>query len=155
MIRVENELTRRVKFLQKNAKGHRHANGGGFVADSARVAATAYVGPNAMVLDGARVEENACIHEFAVVYGPKTVIRGNAKIGGKAWVFGDVIVGGNARIIESVTVTTISRSRIGRGGDVPTEGQAVIDGNVVLKGEHVLRLCGAKGQKLTGELVMD
>ncbi|MBT5310211.1 MAG: hypothetical protein HOL38_01410, partial [Verrucomicrobia bacterium] len=155
MIRVENELTRRVKFLQKNAKGDRHANGGGFVADSARVAATAYVGPNAMVLDGARVEENACIHEFAVVYGPKTVIRGNAKIGGKAWVFGDVIVGGNARIIESVTVTTISRSRIGRGGDVPTEGQAVIDGNVVLKGEHVLRLCGAKGQKLTGELVMD
>ena len=155
MIRVENELTRRVKFLQKNAKGDRHANGGGFVADSARVAATAYVGPNAMVLDGARVEENACIHEYAVVYGPKTVIRGNAKIGGKAWVFGDVIVGGNARIIESVTVTTISRSRIGRGGDVPTEGQAVIDGNVVLKGEHVLRLCGAKGQKLTGELVMD
>jgi hypothetical protein len=155
MVRVGNELTRRVKFLQKNAKGHRHANGGGFVADSARVAATAYVGPNAMVLDGARVEENACIHEFAVVYGPETVIRGNAKIGGKAWVFGDIIVSGNARILESVTVTTLSRSRIGHGGAIPTEGQAVIDGNVVLKGEHVLRLCGAKGQKLTGELVMD
>ena len=155
MVRVENELARRVKFLERNAKGHRHANGGGFVADSAHVAATAYVGPSAMVLAGARVEEHACIHQHAVVYGSKTVIRGNARIGGKAWVFGDIIVGGNARIMESVAVTTVSRSRIGRGGDIPTEGQAVIDGNVVLKGEHVLRLCGAKGQKLTGELVMD
>jgi hypothetical protein len=154
-VRVENELTRRVKFLQRNAKGHRHANGGGFVADSAHVAANSYVGPNAMVLDGARVEENACIHEYAVVYGPKTVIRGNAKIGGKAWVFGDIIVGGNARIMESVTVTTISRSPIGRGGEPALDGRAMIDGNVVLKGEHVLRLCAAKGQKLTGELVMD
>jgi hypothetical protein len=154
-VRVTEELTRRVKFLQRNAKGHRHANGGGFVADSARVAATAYVGPRAMVLDGARVEDNACIHEHAVVYGPKTVIRDNAKIGGKAWVFGDITVGGNARIIESVTVTTISRSPIGRSrGPVP-EGQAEIDGNVVLKGEHILRLLTAKNQKLTGQLVMD
>jgi hypothetical protein len=154
-VRVREDLTRRVKFLQRNAEGHRHANGGGFVADSARVAATAYVGPNAMVLDGARVEDNACIHQYAVVYGPKTVIRGNARIGGKAWVFGDITVGGNARILESVTVTTLSRSPIGRSGKIPSEGQAAIDGNVVLKGEHILRLCGAKGQKLTGELVMD
>jgi len=155
MVRVTEDLTRRIKFLQRNAKGHSHPNGGGFVADSAHVAATAYVGPNAMVLDGARVEEHACIHQHAVVYGPKTVIRGFAKIGGKAWVFGDITVGGNARIMESVTVTTVSRSRIGRGSDIPTEGQAVIDGYVVLKGEHVLRLCGAKGQKLTGEIVLD
>jgi hypothetical protein len=154
-VRVTEDLTRRVKFLQKNAKGHRHAKGGGFVADSARVAATAYVGPNAMVLDGARVEDHACIHEYAVVYGPGTVIRGNAKIGGKAWVFGDITVGGNARIMESVTVTTISRSPVGRGGEPALDGRAEIDGNVVLKGEHVLRLLSAEGQKLTGELVMD
>jgi hypothetical protein len=149
------ELTRRVKFLQRNAKGHRHPNGGGFVSDSARVAKTAYLGPNAMVLDGARVEGNACIHQYAVVHGPKTVIRGNAKIGGKAWVFGDVTVGGNARIIESASVTTIGRAPIGRSRASYPEGQGEISGNVVLKGEHFLRLCKATGQVLTGDLVMD
>ena len=75
------DLARRVKFLQDNGKGHRHGNGGGFVSDNAHVAAAAYVGPNAMVLDGARVEGNACIKEFAVVFGPRTVVSGNAKIG--------------------------------------------------------------------------
>jgi len=149
-IEIANELTRRVKFLQRNAKGHRHPNGGGFVADNARVAASAYVGPNAMVLDGARVEDNACIHEYAVVHGERTVIRGNAKIGGKAWVFGDITVGGNARILESATVTTIGRAR----ASYP-EGQGEITGNAVIKGDHILRLCRAKNQVLTGGLVMD
>ena len=154
-IKMVEELTRRVKFLKRNAKGHRHPNGGGFVADNAHVAATAYVGPNAMVLDGARVEDNACIHEYAVVHGPKTVIRGNAKIGGKAWVFGDITVGGNARIMESAVVTTVGRSPIGRTRGSFPGGQGRISGNAVLKGEHILRLCRAKGQILTGELVMD
>ena len=154
-IKIAEELTRRVKFLQRSAKGHRHPNGGGFVSDSARVAATAYVGPNAMVLDGARVEDNACIHEYAVVHGAKTVIRGHAKVGGKAWVFGDITVGGNARILESAVVTTVGRSPIGRTRGSFPEGQAEINGNAVLKGEHILRLCRAKGQVLTGELVMD
>jgi len=150
--RIVKELTRRVAFLQRSAKGHRHPNGGGFVSDSARVARTAYVGPNAMVLDGARVEDSAIIHEYAVVHGPKTLIRGHAKIGGKAWVFGDITVGGNARIMESANVTTAGIG--GTRGSFP-EGQGEISGNVVLKGEHVLRLCDAKGQVLTGELVMD
>ncbi len=149
-LEITEELTRRIKFLQRNAKGHFHPNGGGFVADSARVAAGAYVGPNAMVLDGARVEDNACIHEYAVVCGPKTVVRGNAKIGGKAWVFGDITVGGNARILESATVTTIGRARA-----TYPEGRGKITGNAVIKGEHILRLCRAKGQILTGGLVMD
>ncbi|MDP6544311.1 MAG: DUF6055 domain-containing protein [Phycisphaerae bacterium] len=149
-IKIFEELTRRVKFLQRNAKGHLHQNGGGFVADNARVAVTAYVGPNAMVLDGARVEDNACIHEHAVVHGEKTVIRQNAKIGGKAWVFGDITVGGNARVLESATVTTIGRTRTSH-----PEGQGEITGSAVIKGEHILRLCRAKGQVLTGGLVMD
>jgi len=153
--KIAEELTRRVKFLQQNAKGHRHINGGGFVSDNARVATTAYVGPDAMVLDGARVMDNACIHQHAVVHGPKTVIRENAKIGGRAWVFGDITVGGCARVMEAATVTTVGRSPIGRTRESFPEGQARIDGNVVLKGEHILRLCVAKDQVLTGGLVMD
>jgi len=148
--KIFDELTRRVKFLQRSAKGRRHPNGGGFVSDSAKVAPTAYVGPNAMVLDGALVEDNACIHEYAVVYGPKTVIRGNAKIGGKAWVFGDITVGENARIAESAVITTIGRARANH-----PEGQGEINGNAVIKGDHILRLCRSKGQVLTGGLLMD
>ena len=34
---------------------HRHANGGGWVADTATVADTAYVGPEALVYGDARV----------------------------------------------------------------------------------------------------
>jgi len=149
-VEVAKELTERIQFLQRNAKGRPHPNGGGFVAANARVAKTAYVGPNAMVLDGARVEGYARICEHAVVHGPKTVIRGHAKVGGAAWVFGDVTVGGNARILESAVVTTVGRARASYA-----EGQAEITGNAVIKGDHILRLCEAKGQVLTGALVMD
>ena len=147
---IFNELGWRIEFLQKNAKGRYHKNGGGFVSDNSKVTKTAYVGPNAMVLDGARVEDNAIIHEHAVVHGPKTVIKDNAKIGGKAWVFGDITVGGNARILETATVTTVGRAR----AEHP-EGQGEISGNAVIKGDHILRLCKEKGQVITGEVVMD
>ena len=38
---------------------HQHSNGGGWVADSATVANTAYVGPAAVVTGKARVEDSA------------------------------------------------------------------------------------------------
>jgi len=151
------DLEQRVKFLQRNTKGHRHENGGGFVADNAHVAPTAYVGPNAMVLDGARVEGNACIKEYAVVIGPKVVVSGNAKIGGKAWVFGDVKVDGNARILQSVLLTTDFRFRGGYHvhSNHYDEGDARVTGNAVIKGEHIMQLCYAPDQVLTGGLVVD
>ncbi|MBL7220093.1 MAG: hypothetical protein ISS69_08260 [Phycisphaerae bacterium] len=146
-------LRRRVKFLQRNAKGHRHENGGGFVSENAKVSASAYVGPDAMVLDGARVKDNACIKEFAVVFGPKTVVSGNAKISGRAWVTGDLEVSGDARILEAATVTTSWHETWGRGK--LHEGQARITGTAVVKGELFLLLCFATDQTLTGGLVMD
>jgi len=149
-IEILGDMVRRVKFLQHNAKGHRHPNGGGFVSDNARVAATAYVGPNAMVLDGARVEGNACIKGYAVVLGEKTIVRGNAKVGGKAWVCGDLIIEGNARILESATVITTWRER-----ELRADGRATISGNAVIKGEHVLKLCYTDDQTITGGVVMD
>ena len=150
------DLRQRVRFLQRNAKGRRHSNGGGFVSDNSKVAATAYVGPDAMVLDGATVKDGACVKEFAVVMGPDAVIGGNAKIGGKAWVFGKIKVGGNARITESVVLATSYRRR--RGYHVHSkhyEGAAEITGNAVIKGEHIMRLCYVKDQVLTGQLVVD
>jgi len=151
------DLQQRVKFLQRNTQGRRHGNGGGFVADNASVAPTAYVGPNAMVLDGARVEGNACIKEYAVVIGSDAVVSGNAKIGGRAWVFGNIKVDGNARILESVLLTTNFRFRGGYHvrSDHYTEGKAHVTGNAVIKGEHIMQLCYATDQVLTGGLVVD
>ena len=147
------DLADRVRFLQANAKGHRHQNGGGFVADNCKVAATAYVGPDAMVLDGATVKDNACIKEFAVVFGPKMVVSGNAKIGGRAWVFGDLTVSGNARILEAATVTTLLRTP--RTPSRRYEGKAEITGSAVIKGDHFLHLIAPAGQTVTGGVVVD
>ena len=149
-LEVLDNLETRSAFLQRNAKGRRHPNGGGFVSDNCKVAATAYVGPDAMVLDGATVKDNACIKEFAVVSGPKTVVSGHAKIGGRAWVSGEIKVGGNARILEGATVTAIHRRRTRL-----FEGQAVITGNAVIKGDPFLYLGYADNQTITGGLVVD
>ena len=84
-------------------KGHRHENGGGWVADSAEVADTAYVGPDAMVLDGAKVLGNAAIEDFAVLRGPEAVISGNAKLSGQAHVMGNVKIDGYTRVAHPIT----------------------------------------------------
>ena len=52
---------------------HQHPNGGGWVADTAKVADTSYVGPDAWVY-------------------------GNAEVSGTAWVYGDAQVSGTARV---------------------------------------------------------
>ncbi len=147
------DMARRVKLLQDNAKGKPHSNGGGFVSDNAKVAATAYVGPNAMVFDGATVKDIACVKDFAVVFGPKTVISGNAKIGGRAWVTGDLTVSGNARILEAANVTTVLRTP--RTPSVRYEGKARITGSAVIKGECYQHLCYPDDVTLTGGVVLD
>ncbi|MCX6344327.1 MAG: DUF6055 domain-containing protein [Armatimonadetes bacterium] len=78
-------------------KGAAHANGGGFVAETAKVAPTAYVGPRAMVLDTAQVSENARIEGYAVISGGATV-SGKAIVSGYAYVTGTPTISGNARV---------------------------------------------------------
>ncbi|WP_084617956.1 Svx/AvrXca family virulence/avirulence protein [Jonesia quinghaiensis] len=73
--------------------GRAHSNGGGWVANGATVAQSAYVGPRARVLGGtvsgnARIEDHATIMsgtvtDNAVVRG-MSLVRGNAKISGNA-----------------------------------------------------------------------
>ncbi|MFC1601086.1 DUF6055 domain-containing protein [Candidatus Sumerlaeota bacterium] len=66
----------------RNSKGKRHANGGGWVADTAEIAATAYVAPHAMVLDTAKVLDNAVIDDYVIAYGD-VVFKDNARAFGK------------------------------------------------------------------------
>jgi hypothetical protein len=58
---------------------HQHPNGGGWVADTAKVADTSYVGPDAWVYGTAQVSGTAR------VYGDAQV-SGTARVSGDAWV---------------------------------------------------------------------
>ena len=98
-------------------QGHVHANGGGWVADSARVADTVYVGKNAMVLGTAKVSGDARIEDYAVVAGDTVVkdhavIAGHAAVHGGGWVYADggwksgsTEISGNAVVSGSAVVT--------------------------------------------------
>ena len=98
--------------------GRRHSNGGGFVANTARVDASVYVGENARVLGYATVSGNARIDGHATVTGSAKVsgnavvtghavvaeraqVRDNAIVADYAGVMGDSVVSDNARVIES------------------------------------------------------
>lgn len=98
--------------------GNFHPNGGGFVAASARVDDSVYVGKNAKVLGNATVSGNAVIDGYAIVTGNSTVsgnavitghavvaeraqVRDNAIVGDYAGVMGNSVVSENARVLES------------------------------------------------------
>ncbi|MDO4864571.1 MAG: DUF6055 domain-containing protein [Ruminococcus sp.] len=100
------------------ASGRRHANGGGFVANTAKVDDSVYVGKDARVLGYATVSGSARIDGHATVTGSAKVsgnavvtghavvaenaqVKDNAIIADYAGVMGDSIVSDNARVIES------------------------------------------------------
>lgn len=122
-------------FETTDVEGHRHPNGGGFVAKTAKVSPTAYVGPNAKVLGNAVVEGNARIEDFAVVRDFATVadnavvsgfavvrdrakVLENARVRDCAMVAGEVVLKGNARVIEYAHIV----------------GSGTISGDVIVKG---------------------
>jgi carbonic anhydrase/acetyltransferase-like protein (isoleucine patch superfamily) len=100
----------------KNASGHYHSNGGGWVDNSATVSSTAYVGPNARVLGNAKVYNYAQIEDYAVVAGSATV-QNYATVSGYASVFGSAKVQGNAKVRDRAIV----------------EGTATVEDNAVIE----------------------
>lgn len=89
---------------------HQHPNGGGWVAETAFVEDTCFVGPFATVYDNVHILGNVKINDYAKVYGDASVID-NAKIYGNAQVYGyarikkNARICGNARVYEKVLVT--------------------------------------------------
>ena len=63
---------------------HQHPNGGGWVADSATVDNTAYVGANARVFDQAQVYGQAWVSGEARVFG-QAQVYGEARVFGQAY----------------------------------------------------------------------
>ena len=85
-----------INFL-KAEEQHQHKNGGGWVANTAKIEETAYIGPNAQVYGDARVSGNALVYDDARVSGYAQVY-GNAQVSGNARVYGDAQVYGNAQV---------------------------------------------------------
>ena len=82
---------------------HQHPNGGGWVADTATVHESAYVGPSARVYGYAQVYDSAQVSGNAQVYGDAQV-SGNAWVYDSARVSGDAQVSGNAQVYGDARV---------------------------------------------------
>lgn len=116
--------------------GSFHSNGGGFVASSARVDASVYVGPNACVLGNATVTGNAVIDGYAII-AERANISGNAYVGDYAMVMGNATVTDNAKVIESACIYgnyKISGEAVAKGVafcmvDGTLNGQGIVDGD--------------------------
>lgn len=136
------------------AQGSYHPNGGGFVASTATVDASVYVGSNAKVLDYATVTGNAVITDYATVCGSANVsgnaivsghaviaeranVRDNAIIGDTAGVMGNAVVSEYGRVIESGLIYndyTVSGNAVVKGVAFCMAGgslsnQAIADGD--------------------------
>lgn len=86
---------------------HMHPHGKGWVADTAEVHPSAYVGPNAMVWGTATVEAEAVVRDHARVMGrvdEGAVVRDNAFIGPDAHVCWQAEVCGSVSLSGDVTV---------------------------------------------------
>lgn len=110
---MEKLILNRNEFDFGDGKGavpaHRHINGGGWVADTAIVDETAYVGPYAIVHGYASIRDCAYIDEQADVSGyctikdqacirGRAVIKGSCEISGHAEVSGNVFLAGQLKI---------------------------------------------------------
>lgn len=95
---------------QGKVPAHQHTRGGGWVAETAHVDDTCYVGPHAVVYGHARVTGNAIINDYAKVYD-KAQVYDNARVYGDAQVFEaaqvycDAKVSGKAKVYGNARVT--------------------------------------------------
>lgn len=128
-------------FEGAKTNGAPHPNGGGFVASTATVSETAYIGPNAKVLGTAKVRDNARIEDFAIVKGNaqvygNAVVKENAMVFSNARVYGNAVVSGSARcfnntyIYDDAFVTDNAFVR-----ETKVYGNAIVCGNAWQRGD--------------------
>ncbi len=135
-----------------SSKGAPHENGGGFVAKTAKVSDSVYVGPNAMVLGNARVTGNAVIDDYAVVMG-NAQVKDDAVIDGCAVVAGDARVTDNAHVGDFAVVC--GNANISDDGQVIesayVSGTYKVKENATARGLALL----LAGGTLTGQAIAD
>lgn len=104
--------------------GHRHKNGGGFVANEAHVDDSVYVAPDAMVLDQAVVTGNVRIEDHVIV-------RGSAQISDSAKLSGHALVQGNAQVSQQAILNgyAIVDNEASISGHAVVSDQAIVNGS--------------------------
>jgi carbonic anhydrase/acetyltransferase-like protein (isoleucine patch superfamily) len=153
--------------------GHRHPNGGGFVADTASVAASAYVGSDARVLEGATVRDSARVEDHAIISGQasvqgqaivngwahvmdQAVVKEQARVRGCAVVKDHATIAGQARVLEYVCIqgngVIHDQATIKGFGEVFTSADAPLGGYVVC-GEDLELYMGGNTKPLESGLV--
>ena len=95
-------------------QGSYHPNGGGFVAATAKVDDSVYVGKDAKVLGYASVTGNAVIDDHAVVTGSaqvsgNAVVQGHATVAENARVMDNAIIADSAGVMGNATVSEYGR----------------------------------------------
>ncbi len=90
-----------------NVEGAPHSNGGGFVARSAQVDASAFVGQYAMVLGHSKVLGKARILDRAVV--DNATVQERAVVSGYALVEREAVVSGDARVRDYAKISNRAR----------------------------------------------
>ena len=118
-------------FVQGIISGAPHPNGGGWVHDTAKVAATAYVGPESEVCKHAQVSGNTTVSGSAI-YDHVTV-SGSAVIR-NSFLAGNAGVSGNARVIDAYVWDSARVS-----GDAKVMGGAWVHDNAEVSGTAIVR----------------
>ena len=153
-VTIEGADIKQSPYSINESSGRSHSNGGGFVANTATVDDSVYIGKDAKVLGYATVTGNARIDGHAIVTGSAKVsgnavvtghavvaersqVSDNAIIADYAGVMGDSVVSDNARVIESGLVfntysvsgnATVKGVAYGLAGG-SAAGQAMPDGD--------------------------
>jgi carbonic anhydrase/acetyltransferase-like protein (isoleucine patch superfamily) len=110
---------------------HQHPYGGGWVADTAHVDITVYIGPEAVVYG------RATILEKVRVYG-KAKVFDDAEVKGRAEIYDDAEIYGHAEIFQDVHIYEHARvlDRAWVYGNARVYGSAIIHGNAMIENVH-------------------
>lgn len=66
---------------------HKHVNGGGYVANTARVANTVYVGPHALIYQFVELSDTVCVLDSAQISG-HVKLSGDVIVRANCWLDG-------------------------------------------------------------------
>ncbi len=112
---------------------HKHENGGGWVADTAHVDDTVYVGPDARVYGFAKVYDHVRINDQATVYG-QAQLHNDVCISNTAQIFNNAIIRNSVSVRHQAKVYGHAQLF----NHVTIKDKANISGYIVLRGSVII-----------------
>lgn len=119
---------------------HKHDNGGGWVADTARVSDSVYVGARCEIFDWAVVDGTVRLEGRAKIYGHARV-RDTVLLKGSSEIFGSARVSDNTKLYDSARIAGGARC----GGASELHNSCRIYGNAFVRETHLHNLAAISG----------